>query len=158
MKKCCQLLLAVLLAFIVTISPVVSAFENPVLITAQAHSGRTDSSGGHKDNKNKSGLGSYHYHCGGYPPHLHSGGVCPYKTTASTTASTTTVETVSKDTETVKAVQGALNERGYDCGTPDGIMGKKTKRALMKFQEDNGLTVDGIIGEQVTAALEINLQ
>lgn len=26
-----------------------------------AHSGRTDSSGGHKDNKNKSGLGYYHY-------------------------------------------------------------------------------------------------
>ncbi|HFL2520423.1 TPA: YHYH domain-containing protein [Clostridioides difficile] len=35
-----------------------------------AHSGRTDSSGGHRDNKNKSGLGSYHYHCGGYPAHL----------------------------------------------------------------------------------------
>ncbi|WP_404820384.1 peptidoglycan-binding protein [Lacrimispora sp. HJ-01] len=51
-----------------------------------------------------------------------------------------------------------MNERGYDCGTPDGIMGKKTKSALMKFQEDNGLTVDGIIGEQVTIALEINLQ
>ena len=32
---------------------------------AFAHSGRTDSSGGHKDNKNVSGLGSYHYHCGG---------------------------------------------------------------------------------------------
>ena len=43
-----------------------------------AHSGRTDSSGGHKDNQNKSGLGSYHYHCGGNPPHLHDNGVCPY--------------------------------------------------------------------------------
>lgn len=43
-----------------------------------AHSGRTDSSGGHKDNKNKSGLGPYHYHCGGYPAHLHTNGVCPY--------------------------------------------------------------------------------
>ncbi len=47
-------------------------------ITTFAHSGRTDSSGGHKDNKNKSGLGSYHYHCGGYPAHLHNGGYCPY--------------------------------------------------------------------------------
>lgn len=47
-------------------------------LSAFAHGGRTDSSGGHKDNKNKSGLGSYHYHCGGYPAHLHSGGVCPY--------------------------------------------------------------------------------
>lgn len=47
--------------------------------TAFSHSGRTDSSGGHKDNKNKSGLGPYHYHCGGYPAHLHDGG-CPYST------------------------------------------------------------------------------
>ncbi|WXR60288.1 YHYH domain-containing protein [Peptostreptococcaceae bacterium AGR-M142] len=45
-----------------------------------SHSGRTDSSGGHKDNKNKSGLGYYHYHCGGYPAHLHPNGVCPYST------------------------------------------------------------------------------
>lgn len=49
----------------------------PPLIT-EAHSGRTDSRGGHKDNKNKSGLGYYHYHCGGNPPHLHKDGVCPY--------------------------------------------------------------------------------
>ncbi len=47
-------------------------------ITVFAHSGRTDSSGGHRDNQNKSGLGSYHYHCGGYPAHLHNGGYCPY--------------------------------------------------------------------------------
>ncbi len=46
--------------------------------TAFAHSGRTDGSGGHKDNKNKSGLGSYHYHCGGSPAHLHVSGYCPY--------------------------------------------------------------------------------
>lgn len=56
------------LILIFSISPLVSA-----------HSGRTDSSGGHKDNKNKSGLGSYHYHCGGYPAHLHNGGYCPYR-------------------------------------------------------------------------------
>lgn len=43
-----------------------------------AHSGRTDGSGGHKDNKNKSGLGYYHYHCGGYPAHLHDEGYCKY--------------------------------------------------------------------------------
>lgn len=43
--------------------------------TSYAHSGRTDSNGGHKDNKNVSGLGSYHYHHG-FGPHLHPGGVC----------------------------------------------------------------------------------
>ena len=47
-------------------------------VTALAHSGRTDSSGGHRDNKNKSGLGSYHYHQG-YSVHLHKNGKCPYK-------------------------------------------------------------------------------
>lgn len=65
--------------------------------SAFAHSGRTDGNGGHKDNKNKSGLGSYHYHCGGYPAHLHSGGVCPYKSTSS--ASSSSVEHKSKYTE-----------------------------------------------------------
>lgn len=46
-------------------------------LTASAHSGRTDANGGHHDYKNKSGLGSYHYHHG-YPAHLHEGGICPY--------------------------------------------------------------------------------
>lgn len=47
-------------------------------INVEAHSGRTDANGGHRDNKNTSGLGYYHYHCGGYPAHLHSNGTCPY--------------------------------------------------------------------------------
>lgn len=48
-------------------------------VSASAHRGRTDSSGGHRDNKNASGLGYYHYHCGGNPAHLHRNGVCPYR-------------------------------------------------------------------------------
>lgn len=66
-----------------------------------AHSGKTDSNGGHKDNKNKSGLGSYHYHCGGYPAHLHTNGVCPYSSNSSTAAnknSKTTSKTSSSNT------------------------------------------------------------
>ena len=81
-------------------------------ITTYAHSGKTDSSGGHRDNKNKSGLGSYHYHCGGHPAHLHTNGVCPYsssssskstKTTSSSSKGTTTSSsssTTSKETKT----------------------------------------------------------
>lgn len=53
---------------------------------ALAHSGRTDSRGGHRDNKNKSGLGSYHFHCGGFPAHLHPGGVCPYAAGSTSTS------------------------------------------------------------------------
>lgn len=62
-----------------------------ILILSQtityAHSGRTDSSGGHKDKNNVSGLGSYHYHWGGNPPHLHTGGVCPYSSASSSGSS-----------------------------------------------------------------------
>ena len=56
---------------------------------ALSHSGRTDAQGGHRDNKNVSGLGYYHYHHG-YGPHLHPGGVCPYDTPSTTTQNTTT--------------------------------------------------------------------
>ena len=60
-----------------------------VAMNSYAHSGRTDSNGGHKDNKNKSGLGSYHYHCGGHPAHLHPNGVCPYSSGSSAGQSST---------------------------------------------------------------------
>lgn len=66
--------------FLVT-ATVLTAVPNAdklMVVTVEAHGGRTDASGGHKDNKNVSGLGSYHYHCGGYPAHLHENGVCPY--------------------------------------------------------------------------------
>lgn len=64
---------------------IVLIISSVILIGANtyAHSGRTDSNGGHKDNNNKSGLGSYHYHCGGYPAHLHTNGVCPYSSSSS---------------------------------------------------------------------------
>ncbi len=60
---------------ITVVLPIV--FINTTII-AEAHSGRTDGNGGHKDNENESGLGYYHYHCGGYPAHLHEDGICPY--------------------------------------------------------------------------------
>lgn len=70
-----------------------------LVLPASAHSGRTDSSGGHKDNKNKSGLGSYHYHCGGYPAHLHTNGVCPYSSSAKKQTSTSSTSTKQANTD-----------------------------------------------------------
>lgn len=72
-------------------------------VNVYAHSGRTDSSGGHKDNNNKSGLGSYHYHCGGHPAHLHTNGVCPYSSSSSASKSSTPSSSASsaKTTSTV---------------------------------------------------------
>ena len=58
-----------------------------IQISVYSHSGRTDANGGHRDNKNKSGLGSYHYHCGGHPAHLHPNGVCPYSSSSQSSTS-----------------------------------------------------------------------
>lgn len=62
-----------------------------------AHGSRTDSSGGHRDNKNTSGLGSYHYHYGGYSAHLHKNAVCPYTDGDSSRNSSSATATTKKD-------------------------------------------------------------
>lgn len=46
----------------------------------------------------------------------------------------------------VVLIQQKLNELGYDCGKPDGKYGKDTAKAVMKFQDDNGIKDDGIYG------------
>lgn len=68
-------------------------------ILALAHSGRTDASGGHKDNKNASGLGSYHYHHG-YSAHLHPNGVCPYDQSAAASSNKTSTPVPSQSSST----------------------------------------------------------
>ena len=78
MKKYIKKIVSVLIIILIVLSMQISVYS---------HSGRTDANGGHKDNQNKSGLGSYHYHCGGYPAHLHPNGVCPYSSSSSTYSS-----------------------------------------------------------------------
>lgn len=48
--------------------------------------------------------------------------------------------------EWVKIAQGRLVVNGYPLDV-DGIFGAKTKQAVMAFQKDKGLNIDGIIGK-----------
>lgn len=43
----------------------------------------------------------------------------------------------------VLALQKALNAQGFDCGTPDGLAGPATQRALRRYQTSLGLPADG---------------
>lgn len=129
---------------------------------SSAHSGRTDSSGGHHDYKNKSGLGSYHYHCGGYPPHSHSNGVCPYSSSSSSSKSSSSVKKSSKTskyykTSVVKKVQKKLNKMGYKCGKADGKFGTKTKKAIRKYQRAKGMKVNGEINKTLLKKMKIQI-
>lgn len=51
-------------------------------------------------------------------------------------------------------LQQKLNKLGYSCGKADGIFGRNTEAALLKFQKDNGLSVDGYAGPATFAKLE----
>lgn len=56
--------------------------------------------------------------------------------------------------EAVKDAQRLLNAKGYDCGSVDGIFGKKTDAAVRLFQNANGLIIDGIIGAKTWEKLK----
>lgn len=55
----------------------------------------------------------------------------------------------------VKKTQRILQEKNYSVGPTgiDGIYGKNTKAAVKKFQDDENLEVDGILGSKTWGAL-----
>jgi len=59
------------------------------------------------------------------------------------------------DQMTVKLVQETLNAAGYNCGTPDGVAGKKTTEQINAYQTAEGLVVNGIITDQLLESLGI---
>ena len=57
--------------------------------------------------------------------------------------------------EEVKTIQTKLKRWGYYNGNVDGIYGSQTLAAVKKFQQKNGLTVDGIAGKKTLEAMGI---
>ena len=58
----------------------------------------------------------------------------------------------------VRDLQIMLNATGYECGTADGIFGRKTESAVKAFQADNGLMVDGIAGKETLEAIKAKIE
>ncbi|RWI76373.1 peptidoglycan-binding protein [Mesorhizobium sp.] len=62
--------------------------------------------------------------------------------------------TASVDMKTVvQNMQRILNKNGYEAGNADGVMGQKTKDAIMAFQTDNDLQATGAVDEKLVKAL-----
>lgn len=60
------------------------------------------------------------------------------------------------DENTVKIVQSFLNEKEYDCGTVDGICGKKTRNAILQYEKKQNLTEDGLITDTLLESMQID--
>ena len=67
----------------------------------------------------------------------------------------TAVINAKSSSQDIKLVQRKLKNWGYYTGSVDGIYGSKTKAAVIKFQRNNKLSVDGIIGNQTLKAMGI---
>lgn len=77
---------------------------------------------------------------------------CPNRTT--TKKRTTTAPAANQVPQsTVITVQNYLKALGYNAGPSDGIVGWKTRTAVMSFQKDQGIAVDGQISESLRIRL-----
>lgn len=56
--------------------------------------------------------------------------------------------------DVVLQLQTQLQQQGYSPGSLDGIYGRRTQAAVRAFQQDQGLTVDGIVGRETWTALD----
>lgn len=59
--------------------------------------------------------------------------------------------------ERVALIQQRLKEWGYYSGKVDGVFGRGTYNAVVRFQRQNGLSVDGQVGKKTAAAMGIPL-
>jgi peptidoglycan hydrolase-like protein with peptidoglycan-binding domain len=56
-------------------------------------------------------------------------------------------------TQELEDLQEILNQLGYNAGKADGWFGRRTARAVMQFQRDHDLTVDGDPGQNTIAKM-----
>ena len=82
-------------------------------------------------------------------------GICIVLVFAISVTSVFALSKIGSRSEEVKQIQTALKNRGYFNSKVDGIFGTRTKKAVERFQKDNGLKVDGIAGKNTLKALGI---
>lgn len=65
--------------------------------------------------------------------------------------------TIGSRGERVALIQQRLKQWGYYTGAVDGVFGRGTYNAVVRFQRQNGLAVDGQVGKKTAAAMGISL-
>ena len=60
--------------------------------------------------------------------------------------------------EQTKAMQTALNQRGFSTGSADGVMGPATRAGLRQYQQSQGLVADGYPTQELLERLQSGAQ
>ncbi len=58
--------------------------------------------------------------------------------------------------ELVAKAQDRLNQLGYNSGPVDGILGRKTSKAVKAFERDNNMPVEGMVTAKLVDALQVS--
>ena len=77
-------------------------------------------------------------------------------TTRTNTSSMGTSPAAAYDGATIRNVQQALNDRGYNVGAVDGQYGPNTMDAVRRFQQVSGLPATGELGRPTLNALGVS--
>jgi hypothetical protein len=67
------------------------------------------------------------------------------------------VDAPNMDKAVVARIQAALAAKNFDPGLIDGEFGLNTQAAVLRFQEAEGMVVDGAVGPETAAALGVSL-
>jgi peptidoglycan hydrolase-like protein with peptidoglycan-binding domain len=65
------------------------------------------------------------------------------------------IPALAQSSATIKNVQQALKDKGFDPGAIDGVNGPTTRSALKKYQAQQNLTADGRIGPKTLDSLGV---
>lgn len=62
-----------------------------------------------------------------------------------------------EEREKVRFLQAQMNQMGYSVGAADGIAGPATRRAVQRFQNDNGLNSSGVFDKPTVDLIMISM-
>jgi peptidoglycan hydrolase-like protein with peptidoglycan-binding domain len=60
------------------------------------------------------------------------------------------------DSQTVRQIQQALQDKGQNVGEIDGIMGPRTQAALRQYQQSQGMQATGRVDRQTISSLGLS--
>ena len=68
------------------------------------------------------------------------------------------VDVVDLSSDEIRQVQIVLNQRGFNIGDPDGVLGPRTRQALIQFQQRQGFQATGRFDSRTISALGVSVR